>query len=196
MADNQKSSQFLPSLKRLWLRGFMMGLGVVLVGFLVWFFIRGAPSSPISLKDGKAPQVQTQAGKSPSSAQQVAPAPPAEPAALLQSQLQQVLAEIREANLKKDLPKLLSYYSPNFQGLTQRTQSISKAWKIYDYPKIEFEIEKIKVLSNNTAIAWVKWDAEAKNISTKKSKNISKTYLIGFVKESGQWRIQTLETVK
>ncbi len=103
---------------------------------------------------------------------------------------------MREANQKKDLSRLLSYYSSNFPGLTQRTQSISKVWKIYDYPKIEFEITDIKPLDDNAVMARVTWAAEAKNISTQKSKNITKTYMIRFVKDSGQWRILSLEDVK
>jgi len=196
MTDDQKSSYELLKRKPLWVRGIVLVLGFVLIASLFWYFIKGPLYSSISHKGEQAPQAQTQPSQKAPPDYRVAPTAPEESTALLKGQLQQVISEIREANQKKDLSKLLSYYSPNFPGLTQRTQSISKVWKIYDYPKIEFDIEDIKLLPDNTALARVKWDAEAKNISTQKSKNVSKTYLIKFGRESGQWRIKALENVE
>lgn len=195
MTDDQKSSYELLRRKPLWVRGIVLVLGFVLVALLFWYFLKGTPYPPISPKGEAAPPAQTQPSPKAPPDYRAAPAAPEESTALLKGQLQQVISEIREANQKKDLSKLLSYYSPNFPGLTQRTQSISKVWKIYDYPKIEFDLEDIKLLPDNTVLARVKWDAEAKNISTQKSNNVSKTYLIRFGKESGQWRIKALENV-
>jgi hypothetical protein len=195
MTDQQKSSQLPPRRKRLWIQGFGLGLGLVLVGLLGWFFIRGTPSPPpTSHKGEKASETQAQSGQSvPAGPQVAAKVPAAEPTAVLKSQLEQVLSGIREANQEKNLSQLLSYYSPNFPQLTQRAQSISKTWKIYDYPKMEFTITELKVLADNTAAARVTWDVEAKNISTQKSQDISKTYLIRFVRESHHWRIKALD---
>jgi hypothetical protein len=195
MTDDQKSSYELLRRKPLWVRGIVLVLGFVLIALLFWYFLKGTPYPPISPKGEEAPPVQTQPSPKAPPDYRAAPTAPEESTALLKGQLQQVISEIREANQKKDLSKLLSYYSPNFPGLTQRTQSISKVWKIYDYPKIEFDLEDIKLLPDNTVLARVKWDAEAKNISTQKSNNVSKTYLIRFGKESGQWRIKALENV-
>ncbi len=196
MADDQKPSYELVRRKPLWVRGIVLVLGFVLISSLFWYFLEGRLYPPISHQGEQAPQAQTQPSQKAPPDYRVAPTAPEESTALLKGQLQQVISEIREANQKKDLSKLLSYYSPNFPGLTQRTQSISKVWKIYDYPKIEFDLEDIKLLPDNTALARVKWDAEAKNISTQKSNNVSKTYLIRFGRESGQWRIKSLENVK
>jgi hypothetical protein len=195
MTDDQKSSYEPPRGKSRWVRGIVLLLGLVLISSLFWYFLKETPPSPVSHQGEQAPQAQTQPSQKAPPEHRVAPPGPEESAALLKGQLQQVLAEIKEANQKKDLSKLLSYYSPNFPGLTQRTQTISKVWKIYDYPNIEFNIEDIKLLPDSTALVRVKWDAEAKNISTQKSNNVSKTYLIMFGKESGQWRIKSLENV-
>ncbi len=195
MADDQKSSDELLRRKPLWVRGIVLVLGFVLISSLSWYFLKGRLYSPIHNQGEQAPQAQTQPSPKAPPDYRVASTPPEESTALLKGQLQKVISEIREANQKKDLSKLLSYYSPNFPGLTQRTQTISKVWKIYDYPRIDFNIEDIKLLPDNTALARVKWEAEAKNISTQKSNNVSKTYLIKFGKESGQWRIKSLEDV-
>ncbi|HEY9074268.1 MAG TPA: hypothetical protein VIN67_09075, partial [Desulfobaccales bacterium] len=85
------------------------------------------------------------------------------------------------------------YYSPNFPQLPQRAQRISKDWKVYDYPEMEFEIKEVRLLADKTAVAKVIWNVEVQNISTRKIKNVSKTYQIRFVQESGQWRIKALD---
>ena len=105
----------------------------------------------------------------------------------------QVLAGIREANQKKDLPLLLSHYSPNFPQLQQRVQYISKTWKIYDYPKMDFKITEVKLLTKQTAQARVTWNVKAQNITTHQNKTILKTYVIRFSRESSQWRVKSLQ---
>jgi hypothetical protein len=198
MTEDRKSSLSQPGWKRLSIYGFVLGAGVVVIGVLLWFFLKGPPASPSSLighqaADKQAPPGQTQAGQGPSM-------PPAAPAQVtpestptLQDQLAQVLEGIREANQKKDLAQLLSHYSPNFPQLQQRVQQISKTWKIYDYPKMDFEIAEVRILADKTAQARVTWNVEAKNINTLKNSNFLKTYLIRFANESGQWRIKSLQ---
>ena len=198
MTENRKSSHLQPRWKNIWIHGFVLGIGVVLIGSLVWFFVRGTASSPPSITGEKAAEVP-----SPPVGAQPAKSLPAGPAvtsqtqvdspAVLESELAQVLAGIKEANQKKDLSQLLSYYSPNFPQLQQRVQNISKTWKIYDYPKMDFEITEVRLLDGKTAQGRVTWKVEAQNISTRKNENISKTYLIRFARESGQWRIKALD---
>jgi len=195
MTDKPKSAPLQRRLKHLWLHGLGPGLGLVLVSLLLWFFIQGRAFFSASEKGTEAPPVQAQPAPGPAAAPLAAKAPPA-PTPALRSQLEQVLAGIREANRQRDLSLLLSYYSPNCPQLTQRAQSISKTWKIYNYPKMEFDIQEIKSLDDNTAVARVTWLVEAENISTMKRKDISRTYLITFARESGQWRISALDKVE
>jgi len=190
MTDQPESSHSQPKWKRFRLPGFLLGVGFVLIGFLAWFSLSGTPSAPTSIKGEKAPQPQAQPGKNaPAAASKV----PSESTAVLKSQLEQVFSGIRDANQKKDLSQLLSHYSSNFPQLPQRAQDISKTWRIYDYPKMEFEIKEVRLLADKTALVRVTWNVEVQNISTQKNKNVSKTYLIRFVRESGQWRIKALD---
>jgi hypothetical protein len=193
MTDHWKFSHVQRRWKHIWIHGFVIGVGFVLIGFVVWFLITGTPSSSTSHKGETAPQVQVPPGEGPPAGPPVASQAAVDSIAPLKSQLAQVLAGIKEANQKKDLPQLLSHYSPNFPQLHQRAQHISKTWKIYDYPTMDFEITEVRLLADQTAVARVTWDVEAHNISTLKNKNISKTYLIRFARESGQWRIKALD---
>jgi hypothetical protein len=198
MGENRKSSYLQSRWKRISFSGFVLGAVVVLIGLVAWFFMKGTPSSPPSLTGGKAsevqvPQRQTQPGKDLPVPPPAAAAVPAESTGTLENRLSQVLAGIREANQKKDLSQLLSHYSPNFPQLQPRVQHISKAWKIYDYLKMDFKMAEIKLLANNTAQARVTWNVETQNITTLKNKTIVKTYVIRFGKESSQWRIISLQ---
>ncbi len=181
---------------RAWARRLLLGLGFLLIGFLVWvFFGRTLPSTFKEDRESKQAQTQPQPGAQPH------PSPPATAPAQVQAdslenQLKQVITEIREANQKKDLPQLLSHYSSNFPQLPQRTQAISKAWKMYDYPRMDFEVHEVRLLSNNRAKARVTWQVEVKKIHDLTVKRTSNTYLINFVKESGQWRILSTELIK
>ena len=201
MTENRKSSHSQSGWKRISIYGFVLGAGVVLIGLFVWFFMKGTPASPPSLTGGRAAEIQvphgeTQAGKRLSVPPPAAAKVPAESTPALENQLAQVLDGIREANQKKDLARLLSHYSPNFPQLQPRVQQISKTWKIYDYPKMDFEIAEVRILADKTAQARVTWKVEAKNINTLKNSNFLKTYLIRFASESGQWRIKSLQKVE
>lgn len=193
MTDKPKSAFLQRWLGHSWLHGLGLGLGLVLVSYLLWFLIHGRAYFTASEKGPEAPPVQAQPAPGTAAAPLAAAKVPPAPSPDLKSQLAQVLAGIREANRKRDLSELLSYYSPNFPQLTQRAQSISKTWKIYNYPKMEFDIQEINSVNDNTAVARVTWLIEAQNISTMKPMHISRTYLITFARESGQWRISALD---
>jgi hypothetical protein len=193
MTDQPESSHSPPKWKRFRLPGFLLGVGLVLLGFLAWFSLSGTPPAPTSMKGEKAPQTKAQPDKNAPAAASKAPS---ESTAVLKSQLEQVFSGIRDANQKKDLSQLLSHYSSNFPQLPQRAQDISKTWRIYDYPKMEFEIKEVRLLADKTALVRVTWNVEVQNISTQKNKNVSKTYLIRFVRESGQWRIKALDNAE
>jgi hypothetical protein len=193
MTDNQTSPPPARKIKYPSVQVVMWGIAIVLTGLLIWFFSGKMVQVSKPVKSKEAPPVTALSGQSVPGGLEVAPPPPAMSISTLQDQLEQVLIGIREANQKKDLAKMLSYYSPNFPRLTNRAQSISKTWKIYNYPNMEFDIQEVKPINDNKAVARVNWKVESQNISTKKSKIVSKTYMIKFVKESGNWRIEALD---
>jgi hypothetical protein len=184
------------ALNRFWALSLMVGLGFLLLGLLIWISFRGvAPSTPKEGRETKQPRTQTSQPKLTSPPPRAASIP-VTPKTLLRNQLEQVVAGIREANQKKDLPRLLAYYSSNFPQLTQRAQTISKAWKVYDYPQMDFDLHGVRLLSANKANALVTWHVEAQETNTSIRKSISRTYSITFVNESKQWRIIAVEPAK
>jgi hypothetical protein len=188
----QRSTSPKSSLARgIWMHGFLAGLVVLLLVYLGWFFLKGTPvpSSP-----GEKDAVSSQ-GLPPQASPSVKPPDLSAPVAseTTKSQLEKVLAGIREANQKKDLALFLSLYTPTSPGLAQRAQEISKSWTIYNYPKMEFTITELNPLSDGRILARVTWDIKMEIRSTKKLRNVSKAYLVWFENDSGHWRIQALE---
>ena len=168
-------SPLLAYVKRLWIHGFLAGLVVVLVILSLWYFIWGWPlaSAPEGPEEAKPTLAQTPA--------------------TLKAEFEAVLARLAEANRNKDLPQLLSLYDPAFPDLPQKTEEISRTWKIYDYRSLRFRIEEIRSQSPGKASAKVIWQVETRNRSTHEIKELTKTYLVWFTNDSGQWRIRSLE---
>jgi hypothetical protein len=194
MSSLPNSTSSPPKRKRLYV--FLLGIGFLLTALLIGsWLIRPVVYSPPERKTEQVQQAKVPEQSAGASTREVPKESKGSPVDL-KSQIEQVLAGIKGANQKKDLSQLLHYYSPNFPQLPQRAQSFSRLWKVYDYPKMEFKIIEVRLLSDNEAVAKVTWDVETQNISTKKINEVSKTYLTRFVKESGQWRIKSLENVK
>ena len=184
----QMTMPFLLKARQIWAHGFLIGLTIGAVGFIAYYSITGIPLFPPTGETVSQPLAK-------SSLSRLCPSPPrspggpSDPVASLEPQLTEVLNGIKETNQKKDLARLLSFYSPNFPELGKRTKSITKSWKTYDYQKMAFKLHEINSLTEDTALAWVTWDVTTKSLTTQETKNISKTYQVTFVRESGQWHI-------
>ena len=196
MADQNHLPSPLPGLvKRLWLNGFLAGIGVLIAILLIWSFIWGWPwGTTIKQENVRPPISQAPANLAAPPAPVSEAAPPsgatAKPSATLKAELEGVLARLDEANEKKDLSQLLSVYDPAFPDLVRKTEEISRTWKIYDYRSIRFHIEEISSPSPNDALARVIWEVETKNRSTQKIRKFNITYQVRFTKALGQWRIK------
>jgi len=172
-------------LKRLWLHGFLAGFGVVLVSLLLIFFIWGRPDASREGDEAAPPALKQTVP---------APAPPASPH--LEAQLAEVLAELGEANQNKDLRRLMSLYSPAFPELSRKQEAISRSWKTFDFLTLRFKLGEVSSLGPDSASARVTWEIRARNRLTQALKDTHQTYLVGFARESGHWRIRSLERLE
>jgi hypothetical protein len=182
--------------KRVWLQGFLAGLGVVVAISMVWVLVRGIPA-PSTPQDSAATVFPPQAEQA-SKISAVPPItetsfPPSDTATVLKTHVEEVLARVKQANQNKNLAQLLILYSPTFPELSQKTQKIARSWETYNYPKMEFLIEELKPLTDSRVFARVTWDIQMEDLQTKNFKEVTRTYLVWFIKESGDWRIQSLK---
>ncbi len=178
-------------LKRLWIHGFLAGVGVLCVILLICYFIWGWPFAT-----SEGPEETTATPTEALVAPVTPPAPPSiagGPPTTLEAELSGVLANLQEANQKRDLQQLLSLYSPSFPGLLQKGQEISRSWVSYDYLSLNFEMTEINSPAPDSASARVTWKIKTRHRQTQKIKDTTKVYLVSFTRESGQWRIKSLE---
>ncbi len=192
MAD--QNSHLQANAKFLWLNGFLAGIGVLIAIFLIWSFIWGWPWGTANRPgNGKPPFSQAPANPAAPPAPVFEATPPpgatAQPSAILQTELEAVLARLTEANEKKDLSQLLNVYDPAFPELVRKAEEISRTWTIYDYRSIRFHIGEIISPSPNEVLARVIWEVETRNRTTQEIKNYTIAYQVRFTKAQGQWRI-------
>jgi ketosteroid isomerase-like protein len=110
-----------------------------------------------------------------------------------QEDLIKLLAQIREAQLKKDINKLLTSYSPDFLELDQKRKEILKSWEKYTYIDSKFNLTDLQEEDHLTISGKVIWNIQAKNENIGTMRNIEKSYSVTFSKKSGRWLIAKIE---
>ena len=100
-----------------------------------------------------------------------------------------LLNQMRQAQLKKDIHLLFEAYSPNFPDLAHRRELMRNIWEKYDYLDSKFQLSDITIKNKTLILAKVNWVIKARNLQTNVTKIFSKTYQVYFSKDSGKWLI-------
>jgi hypothetical protein len=180
------------------------GLSIALIP---WLFISGTPTPPVA--ESPSPKVTAEKPVF------VAPAPvppPATPpageggaplaseaplsAVVLKDQLTELLNQLGEAQLKKDITLYSQAFAPNFPDFDKRRQKTLAVWEAYDYSSLEFELQEVKVLEGDQAFARVTWNLNLKQKTTQAAKSETQSYKVWFSKDGGVWRISNLEMAR
>jgi len=190
--------------KKPWVWGLLAGAGL-LIALLPWLFISGSPPPPaVPVPVGP----KAAAPKTVPAAPVPVPAPPALPApekgvpplsatpsntAALKDQLTELLNQLREAQLKKDISLYSQAFSPNFPDFDQRRLRTLAVWDAYDYSGLDFEVTEVNLLDADQAQATVTWKLEIRQKATQNGKSETQSYNVRFSKDGGKWRISNLE---
>ncbi len=118
--------------KRLWVQGFLAGLGCVLLIVIVWALVRRIDTPPTP-QESAATISLPQAGQA-SQTNTVPPItgtslPSSDTAAVLKTQVAEVLTQVKEADQKKNLGQLLALYSSTFPDLQKKAEKITRSWE-------------------------------------------------------------------
>lgn len=174
-----------------WLIGLLVCSGIVIIILLILLFTRGTSTPPAPTP---APKVEAPALAPGTPA---TPAPePAPAAAGLKEQLQNVLSTLREAQLKHDIIKFMSVYSPTFPELENKRANTLKSWEHYDFTNLVFTIDEIQSIDPDNALVSVTWYIDTRNRRTQNLSSSAQTFQVRFAKELGQWRIRSLEEME
>ena len=183
----------------LWMHGFVVAMVLVIIISLSFFFFKGFDSAP-DLKEARtspAPAPGQSVKGPPASAAEKPKAPPAsaapEASPLLKTQLEEVMAVLREANLKKDISRFMSLYAPTFPQLDQKRQETLKIWEAYDYLSLTYKIDDLKPLGPDRVSARITWQGKIKEKRTTNLREADLVYQATFKKTSDKWLIQALE---
>lgn len=191
--------------KNPWVWGLLVGAGLV-IALLPWLFISGTPPptvppAPKVIPEKPAVSAPVPAAPIPASPQAGKPAGPTVSetplsAAVLKEQLAEVLRQLREAQLQKDIARYSQVFSSDFPDFDKRRHKTLAVWDIYDYPGLDFELAEIKLLDGDHALAQVTWNLTVREKKTQIAKSESQTYKVWFSKDGGHWRISNLEMVR
>jgi hypothetical protein len=114
---------------------------------------------------------------------------------VLKKELEELLQNMRAAQLKKDIDQYLNYYATNFPALDKKRQITVKNWELYDYLDLEYKIDEVKLLITGNASALVTWNIKYRNKGSEEIKYIIQKFNILLSNESGKWRISKLELI-
>ncbi len=103
-----------------------------------------------------------------------------------------ILEQVREAQIKKNISQFLQVYSPTFHNLDRKKESVLRSWQKYDYLDMHFAIETIQKPDANTIVAKVTWDITLEDLSSRKKNTVKRDYTVYFTHVSGKWLIQDL----
>jgi hypothetical protein len=104
--------------------------------------------------------------------------------------LMELLNQIREAQLKKDIQLFMGAYSPNFPDLAQRRDLMLTIWQRYDYLDAQFQLSDITIKNSMLILGKVTWVIKARDRQINAMKIFTKSYQVYFSKDSGKWLIQ------
>ncbi|MHB8067226.1 MAG: double zinc ribbon domain-containing protein [Desulfobaccales bacterium] len=194
--------------KNPWVWGLLVFAGLAIAA-LPWLFISGAPAPapppPLAVK--VAPEKPVPSAPAPVAPLAAVPSavkggvppvtgtPPLS-VAVLRDQLADLLNQLKEAQLKKDISRYSQTFSPDFPDFDKRRQKTLAVWDAYDYSSLDFELTDIQPLDAGHALAQVTWTFNILQKKTQTSKSESQTYKVWFSKDEGRWRINNLEIVR
>ena len=195
-----------------WVWGLLVGAGLI-IAILPWLFIAGAPTPPApapSTPKVIAEKPAPAAPPAPIAPAPVAPAPGPQPgeagtlpasemplsAAVLKDQLTELLNQLREAQLKKDISQYAQAFAPNFPDFDKRRQKTLAVWEAYDYSALDFELAEVKLLDADHAQSTVTWKLNIQEKTNHTAKSETQSYKVWFSKDAGKWRISNLEMVR
>jgi hypothetical protein len=166
--------------------------------FLINHFFTGervGPQIPSSKKTIESPQKEgSTIFKEPS------PAVPSSalPVVLLPQEIQKLLdllEDIRQANLKKNISLLMSCYTSDYEGLEERRRTALQSWEKYNYLDLDFVL-KVESVSINAAKARVEWQIRSIPTTGGQLEEGKSALNVIFQKEKNKWKIKEVSPAK
>lgn len=182
------------------LRPLYIGVGgvivlVVVTGYLLWpkysYLIKKQPPSSIELVQKVGP---------PSDTQVIHPQTKTQPITTTQSGAEEVeaiknlLENIRQANLQKNIDLFMSCYAVEFKDREGRKAATLENWENFDYLDLSYDL-KMQTISGDTANGRVEWFILTSPRGGGQAQESKVVLDVTFKKEDGDWKIKEIKSV-
>jgi hypothetical protein len=166
--------------------------------FLINHFVTGehvGPRTPSSKKTIESP------GKESSTiSKESSPTVPSSalPVVLLPQEIQKLLdllENIRQANLKKNISLLMSCYTSDYKELEERRRTALQSWSRYNYLDLDYVL-KVESVSIDAAKARVEWQIRSIPVKGGQLEEGKSVLNVIFQKEKNEWKIKEVTPVK
>jgi len=114
------------------------------------------------------------------------------PVVLLPQEIQKLLdllENVRQANLKKNINLLMSCYSSDYKDFEERRRTALQSWSKYNYLDLEYVL-KVESVSIDSARARVEWLIRSIPVIGGQTEEGRSALNVVFQKENNKWKIQ------
>ena len=166
--------------------------------FLINHFFTGARVGPQSPSSNKA--IESPEKESSTLSRESSPTVPSSalPVVLLPQEIQKLLdllEDIRQANLKKNISLLMSCYASDYKDPEERRKTALQSWERYNYLDLDYVL-KVESISINAAKARVEWRIRSIPITGGQAEQGKSVLNVIFRKEKREWKIKEVAPAK
>jgi hypothetical protein len=171
---------------------------MVALYFLISYVFTGERVSP--QPPGSKKTIESPAKESSTISKEASQAVPSSalPVVLLPQEIQKLLdllEDIRQANLKKDLELLLSCYASDYKDLEERRRTALQSWSKYNYIDLDYVL-KVESVSIDSAKARVEWKIRSIPMTGGQTEEGKSVLNVVFQKERNRWKIKEVSPAK
>ncbi len=169
--------------------------------FLISHFLAGervGPRTPGSEKTIESPESPEK--ESPTISNESSPTVPssAVPVLLFPQEIQKLLdllENIRQANLKKNISLLMSCYASDYKDWEERRRTALQSWERHNYLDLDYDL-KVKSVSTNDVEARVEWKIRSIPVTGGQFEEGKSVLNVIFQKEKNEWKIKEVTPAK
>ncbi|MBS3919493.1 MAG: zinc ribbon domain-containing protein [Deltaproteobacteria bacterium] len=167
---------------------------IAVAGYLLWpkysYLIKKQPPSSTGLVQKVEPPPDTHVAHPPLKTQ---PITPKQPEAKEVEAIKNLLENIRQANLQKNIDLFMSCYALEFKDREGRKATTLENWKNFDYLELSYDL-KSHSISGDTANARVEWFILTSPKGGGQAQETKAVLNVTFKKENGGWKIKEIKS--
>lgn len=167
---------------------------IVIGGYLLWpkysYLIKKQPPSSIGLIQKVEPPSDAPVAHPP---QKTQPIIPKVSEAKEVEAIKNLLENIRQANLQKNIDLFMSCYSLEFKEREERRRNTLENWKNFDFLELSYELKR-RSISGDTATGRVEWFILTSPKGGGQAQEGKAVLDVTFKKENGGWKIKEIKS--